>query len=105
MTGAFRRGRRPSTRRKRPSQPNPRLASSLPSVVAGGVRGERKALEFPVHEGRLWLTVALFVSRSIGNSFFGMLQQARVVEAAPASGSALLALNTSAIFAAQAEGP
>jgi MFS transporter, DHA1 family, inner membrane transport protein len=55
-------------------------------------------------EGRLWLIVALFVVWAIGNSFFGTLQQARVVEAAPASGSALLALNTSAIFAGQAVG-
>lgn len=55
-------------------------------------------------EGRLWLMVALFVTWAAGNSFFGTLQQARVVDAAPASGTALLALNTSAIFAGQAVG-
>lgn len=55
-------------------------------------------------EGRLWLMVVLFVPWAIGNTFFGTLQQARVIEAAPASGTALLALNTSAIFAGQAVG-
>lgn len=55
-------------------------------------------------EDRLWLLMMLFVTWAAGNSFFGTLQQARVVEAAPASGSALLALNTSAIFAGQALG-
>jgi MFS transporter, DHA1 family, inner membrane transport protein len=55
-------------------------------------------------EDRLWLLMALFVTWAAGSSFFGTLQQARVVDAAPASGSALLALNTSAIFAGQALG-
>jgi predicted MFS family arabinose efflux permease len=55
-------------------------------------------------EDRLWLLMALFATWAAGSSFFGTLQQARVVEAAPAAGSALLALNTSAIFVGQALG-
>ena len=38
------------------------------------------------------------------SEFFGTLQQARVVDAAPAAGTAMLALNTSALFAGQALG-
>ncbi len=53
---------------------------------------------------KLWLVVVLFATWAMGTSFFGTLQQARVVEAAPASGAALLALNTSAGFAGQAVG-
>jgi predicted MFS family arabinose efflux permease len=55
-------------------------------------------------EDRMWLLLALFVTWAAGSSFFGSLQQARVVDAAPSAGAALLALNTSAIFAGQALG-
>lgn len=55
-------------------------------------------------EARLWLLVTLFVTWAASSSFFGTLQQARVVDAAPASRNALLALNTSATFAGQAVG-
>jgi predicted MFS family arabinose efflux permease len=55
-------------------------------------------------EGRVWLIVLLFATWAISSAFFATLQQARVVEAAPASAPALLALNTSAFFAGQAVG-
>jgi predicted MFS family arabinose efflux permease len=55
-------------------------------------------------EGRVWLIVLLFVTWAISSAFFATLQQARVVDAAPASATALLALNTSALFAGQAVG-
>lgn len=55
-------------------------------------------------EHHLWLIILLFASWAIASSFFGTLQQARVAEAAPGAGTALLALNTSANFAGQALG-
>jgi DHA1 family inner membrane transport protein len=55
-------------------------------------------------ENRMWLVFVLFGTWATASSFFGTLQQARVVDASPASGSALLALNSSANFAGQALG-
>jgi predicted MFS family arabinose efflux permease len=46
----------------------------------------------------------VFATWAVSSSFLGTLQQARVVEAAPQSATALLALNTSATFAGQALG-
>lgn len=53
---------------------------------------------------RLWLMVAVFATWAVASAFITTLQQARVVDAAPGSGPALLALNTSASFAGQAVG-
>lgn len=50
------------------------------------------------------LVVVLFASWAITSSFFGTLQQARLIGAAPEASSAVLALNTSATFAGQAIG-
>lgn len=55
-------------------------------------------------EHRLALVAALFACWAVSSAFFGTLQQARIVDAAPASASALLSLNTSASFAGQALG-
>ncbi len=52
----------------------------------------------------VWLLVLLFALWAIGGAFFGTLQQARVVDAAPTTAPALLALNTSAMFVGQALG-
>jgi len=55
-------------------------------------------------EGRLWLMVGLFGAWALCNSWFGTLQQSRIIDAAPSAGPALLALNTSATFIGQAIG-
>lgn len=52
----------------------------------------------------VWLLVVLFALWAVAGAFFGTLQQARVVEAAPSTAPALLALNTSAMFVGQAVG-
>jgi predicted MFS family arabinose efflux permease len=75
------------------------------TVIAVSIAGLAVALAAHMFSVQgVWVLVAAFAVWAVCSTLFGTLQQARVVDAAPAAGSAILALNTSATFAGQALG-
>jgi len=76
-----------------------------PRLLAGSLLGLVLALgAASLVQDRPWLFAGVAAAWSVATAFAGTLQQTRIAEASPTASSAMLALNTSAVFAGQALG-